>query len=354
MQIVFFTESLAENSLGRTYSLWLLARSLGWRPRVLSVAGDSIWSPLKGSEFAESCELVSPAEAAQIVAANTDLIVACKPLAQSLGVAIEVARDRQVPILVDVDDPDLEALLRIGRPAQRVARAVRRPGRTARDLRLRREVMRRPCLVSNPWLQARYGGTLIPHARSDIGAGTQSESTTPHLVFVGTNRPHKGVRVLREAVASLKDSGFTLTVTDTPPDDAKPWESWVGTTSLDDGVELVRRADIIAIPSLRTRQAEGQLPAKLIDAMLLGRAVVVTDVEPMPWALGRTGIVVPAGSSQALASALYSLRDAGVRRQLGDSARVRALEEFTVGALASRFEAACYRASGRMSQDGIT
>lgn len=341
MRITFLTESLENNSLGRTFSLWLLAQELGWQSEIVSSRGADVWAPLSGTEFADHCYSVPPAEVSRTVHRECDLLVACKPLEQSLGIALRVGAERRLPILVDIDDPDLEAMMRVGRPVQRAARAIRRPGRTLRDLRYRKEAVERPSIVSNPWLHARYGGTLIPHARVDQGSGDYSSTDRPGLVFVGTNRTHKGVGVLREATARLQEIGFTLTVTDVPPHDAKSWEAWVGQTTLADGASLVKGADIVALPSLHTRQAEGQLPAKLIDAMLLGRAVVVTDVDPMPWAVGDTGLIVKAGSVDELTNALDQLRDPGLRRSLGIAARRRALAEFTVGPLSERFREAC-------------
>jgi glycosyltransferase involved in cell wall biosynthesis len=210
--------------------------------------------------------------------------------------------------------------------------------------------MEHPCLVSNPWLQSRYGGTLIPHAREDVGAGRRATSRQPLIAFVGTNRQHKGMGVLRAAVDTLQSRGFTLVVTDTRPPDAKPWESWIGSTSFAEGMEVVRSADIVAIPSLRNRHSEGQLPAKLIDAMLLARAVVVTDVEPMPWAVAGTGLVVPAGSRDQLVKSLARLVDPALRDRLGLSARERALREFTVASLAGRFRDACLLAADTSPQ----
>ena len=343
MRILFLTEDLSSNSLGRTYALWLLAESQDWASSVVSTKGREVWSPLSGTPFADACLLMTSADLANCVD-EYDLIVACKPLKGSLGIALAVSSGGSIPLIVDIDDPDLEAMMRLGRPMERLARIVRRPGRALRDSRLRRESLRRPSIVSNPWLAARYGGAVIPHARRDPGIGAAHASRNPVIAFIGTNRPHKGIDILRRAVAGLQEDRVRLVVTDAPPPDARPWESWVGSTSIADGIELVRQADIVAIPSLRTRQSEGQLPAKLMDAMLLERAVIVSDVEPMRWAVGNGGLVVAPGSVVELRDALKSLTDPEIRSRISKLGRERALEEFTVAALSDRFADACLSA----------
>ena len=344
MQLTFITESLSSNSLGRTYSLWLLAQSLGWKATVLSVQGEAVWRPVEGSSFEADCHRVSVGELTKAVPTATDLIIACKPLTASLGLALKVSAAARKPLLVDVDDPDLEARMRTGHPIQMIARAMRRPVRAVRDLNLRRNAISLPTIVSNPWLQARYGGRIVPHARDDQGSGEYSASRAPHLAFVGTNRRHKGVDLLRTAVAGLQDQRFTLSITDDAPADAKPWENWLGQTSFQTGMTLVKDADIVAIPSLRTRHSEGQLPAKLIDAMLLGRPVVVSDVEPLPWAAGDGGLVIRSGSVFDLRGALLELQDPARREQMGRAGRARALRIFATGAVRGAFERACLEA----------
>jgi len=159
--------------------------------------------------------------------------------------------------------------------------------------------------------------------------------------FVGSNKPHKGVPVLREAVALLADEGFTLTVTSEAPPDAAPWESWIGTTTLAEGQELIRRVDIAVIPSLDIPMARGQLPAKLMDAMLAGRAVVTTAVPPLPWGLQGAGIVIPTASRAHITAALRKLADPDARARLGADARDLALARFTVDANLAPFRRAC-------------
>ncbi|TPX02398.1 glycosyltransferase family 4 protein, partial [Schumannella luteola] len=327
--VLLLTPDLSDNSTGRAEVLWTLAESLGWRCRVVAPTGDELWYPVRGSAFARDCAVVADDGLVAELAARSDLVIAVKPLPGSFGRALEVAGS--TPVLLDIDDPDLESILGVGQPIRALAKAVLRRRRVRAARRLRRRVGEHPVIVSNPVLQRRYGGEVVPHARLDTGPGAEAASTSPTVVFVGTNRRHKGLGVLRRAVA---DAGLRLAITDDPPRDRLPHEDWVGPTTLDEGRELVRRGDIVVIPSMPGEvHSTAQLPAKLIDAMIAGRAIAVADFEPLRWALGDTGRVFAPGDPRALTAVLDELRDPALRRELGDAARRRALELFTVDAV---------------------
>ena len=348
-RVVLVTPNFENNSLGRTWCLWQLARELGWDPVVVGVKGASVWGPLASSRFAADCRVPQPADraAARDVVrrevAAADLVVAVKTLPTSLGVALETAAG--VPMIVDIDDPDIEVRTS-WRP---LADRLRRPGFTPyrRSLHRLGAVARTlPRTVSNPVLQRMYGGEIVPHVREPGPAPSWSDRTAPIVRFVGSDRGHKGVGVLRRAVAGLAQEGALLEVTAAAPADAAAHERWLGTTSLDDGLALVRDADVIAVPSLPTLWTPAQLPAKLIDAMMAGRAVVASSTEPVDWALGGTGITVPACDAEALRAALHGLRDPRRRQELGEAARERALATFTVEAVAPVFEQVAAAARG--------
>jgi glycosyltransferase involved in cell wall biosynthesis len=94
----------------------------------------------------------------------------------------------------------------------------------------------------------------------------------------------------------------------------------------EDFIELVGAADIVVLPSLW----EGLAYAAL-EAMALGRATVVSDGPGNPDAVGETGIVFPAGDIPALAEAIGRLAgDPAERQALGDAARRRAHERFSI------------------------
>lgn len=343
-RVVLVTPNFENNSLGRTYCLWLLARAIGWDPLVVGVKGTAVWGPLEGSPFATDCRVPTVAgpaaePAVRDAIAGADLVLAVKPLPTSFGLALRLTEATGTPLLLDIDDPDIEVRTvwrgtaeRLRRPAFLPRqRALARLGRLARDV---------PRMVSNPVLQEMYGGTVVPHVRIPAAAPTYRETSAPVVRFVGSPRGHKGVDVLRGSVAALAPQGFTLEVTGPPPADAAQWERWLGTTTLEEGERLVATADVIAIPSLPTAWSPAQLPAKLIDAMMHGRAIVASSTAPVAWALGGAGLLVPPGDEPALRSALTRYADADLRREHGASARERAVQRFSVDAVAPAFEGA--------------
>ncbi|MGW1941283.1 GT4 family glycosyltransferase PelF [Streptomyces goshikiensis] len=72
-------------------------------------------------------------------------------------------------------------------------------------------------------------------------------------------------------------------------------------------------------------------PFTLIEAMSCGRATVSTDVGGVREAVGDAGLVVPPRDPAAMAeAALELLGDAGRRAAMGEAARLRVIEQFTL------------------------
>ena len=72
-------------------------------------------------------------------------------------------------------------------------------------------------------------------------------------------------------------------------------------------------------------------PFTLIEAMSCGRATVSTDVGGVREAVGDTGLVVPPRDPAAMAAAALELLDAPDRRRaMGEAARLRVIEQFTL------------------------
>jgi glycosyltransferase involved in cell wall biosynthesis len=94
----------------------------------------------------------------------------------------------------------------------------------------------------------------------------------------------------------------------------------------DDIGALLDACDVFTLPSER----EG-ISLALLEAMARQRAVLVSDGPGNPEAVGDTGVVVPYGDAGALADSLDRLAgDRALREELGQAARRRFLERFTI------------------------
>ncbi len=350
MKVLFVVSTLSDNSLGRAYALWLLAEHLGWESRVAATKEGPIWTPLRETPFAKSCIVVAgsaESPSLSVFAKDFDLIIAVKPLPASFGAALKAHRASKVPILLDIDDPDLEAWMSVHSRSRQVLKALLRPRNYWRAWYLRQASRGVPKIVSNPELQRLHGGAVVPHARLDHGMGRKQSVSRIDVVFVGTVRAHKGLPLLRSAVSQLQHEGFTLTITDSAPADARPWEHFVGATNVQQGMELVKHSDVVVIPSTGTGGISRlQLPAKLMDGMMAGRAVVAADLPPIRWALGGAGELFHPDDEDALVASLRRLTSVETRTDLGGMARQRAVEFFEVSPVSVAFRGACESAAG--------
>ena len=99
--------------------------------------------------------------------------------------------------------------------------------------------------------------------------------------------------------------------------------------------DLMAAADIFVLPS----RSEG-LPLVLLEAMSVGLSVIATDVPGVNDALdgGRCGIIIPTEDPQAIsAGLLHLLADETLRGQLGQAARDRFRQEYTLDRMMSRY-----------------
>ncbi|MFG3231103.1 GT4 family glycosyltransferase PelF [Streptomyces antibioticus] len=95
---------------------------------------------------------------------------------------------------------------------------------------------------------------------------------------------------------------------------------------VDDIKDAYAAGNVVMLSSI----SEG-FPFTLIEAMSCGRATVSTDVGGVREAVGDTGLVVPPRDPEAMAAAaLELLADPARRRAMGEAARLRVIEQFTL------------------------
>ncbi|MFO1468549.1 MAG: glycosyltransferase [Steroidobacteraceae bacterium] len=173
--------------------------------------------------------------------------------------------------------------------------------------------------------------------------------------MVALFRPRKGVEVLLQAMALLRDEGLPVRLRAVGPFETPDYERSVRELSARLGLEAqvtwcgftsdinagFARMHVFALPSLF---GEG-MPMVVLEAMAAGLPVISTRVEGIPQVVrqGQDGLLVEAGDARQLADALRRcIRGEVDIASLGDSGRQRQRENFSDESMAAKV-AAVYR-----------
>ena len=134
-------------------------------------------------------------------------------------------------------------------------------------------------------------------------------------MFLGTPRGHKGVDDLVDAVGAIGGDVAARGGRRRRRERRGPalGGASLGPAGRRDPLRRVPQhlvaADVVAVSQRATSDTLGQVPAKLFDAMALGRPIVSTAVSMIPEILDGCGVLVPPGDAVALAGALRRLLD---------------------------------------------
>jgi glycosyltransferase involved in cell wall biosynthesis len=349
VKISVLAADLSDNATGRAD---LLARLLSSRYEVEVVGprfGAEVWMPAREGVIAQRSVEAGryPGFARRIPAlldlVDGDILIASKPRPTSFGLGLLARTRRKRPLVLDIDDWEVGFFSRSGAWG-RAGRALNLadPNGLPWTWLVEKLVARADAVtVASRFLERRFGGTLLPHvrdteawdpARYDRRAARARLDVGERKVvmFLGTPRGHKGVDDLVEAVGSLgPDVVLALVGVDPARSGAPRWSApshvrVIGEIPFDDVPCYLVAADVVAVPQRDTTDTVGQVPAKLFDAMALGRPIVSTSVSMIPEILEGCGIVVEPGDVSALAGAIKRLLDnADEAATLGRRARER-------------------------------
>jgi glycosyltransferase involved in cell wall biosynthesis len=306
----------ASNPLGRAY---LIADMLhrAFAVQVLGACfpayGSEVWAPLRhprlpirtwvGRQFPHHFREMRHA----IGDVKSDAVLVSKPRLPSYELGMLISSAMQRPVLLDVDDyelaffPDREAL-----SLDEVARRRHDPD----FLRPYGNLWTRYCegivgaanavTVSNAVLQARYGGTVLPHARDEqlfdparydrqaVRARFGYGPSDFVILFVGTPRQHKGLPEIAAALERLGDPRCRLCVIGSITDPViqrrlapahvdvhpeQPFDALPATLSMADLLCLLQDP--------ASEISHYQMPAKFTDGLAMAIPMLATDVPPL-------------------------------------------------------------------------
>ena len=166
------------------------------------------------------------------------------------------------------------------------------------------------------------------------------------LLFLGNLSERKGVFDLLEVMPLVKNAvlhlvggeeqaGFTAKISQLIAE--KQLQQRIKLHGVKTGLEKLaffQNADIFILPSY----AEG-LPMSLLEAMMCGLPVIVSDVGGIPAVISDTenGFLITAGNCRQIAETLQRLiDDPDLRRKIGRAARQRCLAEFSTDAVVDK------------------
>jgi glycosyltransferase involved in cell wall biosynthesis len=111
--------------------------------------------------------------------------------------------------------------------------------------------------------------------------------------------------------------------------------------------DLIRKLDVIALPSITTNSWKEQFGRVLIEGMACAVPVVGSDSGEIPNVVGDAGLVVPEGDVVSLAGALRRLyENVNLRQTLGERGRERVLSRYTHARIARLTSEAYQRVCG--------
>ncbi len=209
-------------------------------------------------------------------------------------------------------------------------------------------------VVSNHWLQKRFGGSIIWHPRQAdmFDPGLYDSEKLRHrydfspedkiVMFSGTPRPHKGVGELINAVAGIPDPRVKLVIVGLVKDRYSDIFKKRGIKKLGNRFyafdmvpfnripEWIACADLVVLPQKHDPASIGQIPAKVFDAMSMAKPIISTDVCDLGVILKNCGWVIKPDNIVELRQTIVEvLADPDRARKMGELARKRFQDHYS-------------------------
>lgn len=367
--IAVLTPCLSRGGVTRAYLLAQVLAHLGYRAFVTG------WLP-DGEELypvPPPGVRVEPIAAQTLLQLTTQLLRRCrkstlfavKPKASSFGTALLLRLVGRVPIVLDVDDWELDTA---HSPVQYSASRGRRFG----FLRLLHQPdspdvlnwleshtsLAQAVTANTRVLQTRYRACYLPsgkdtrlfdpaHYNTKLARKAFGLDGLEVLLFPGTVIPHKGLDDVVSALELLKRPKLRLVLAG-GRDAGNHFSNAVVRTaghcvlqlprqSQADMPMLIAAAHAVVVPQRDTHAAKAQFPMKLTDAMAMARPVIATRVGDIPEIVDNTAYLADPSSPEQLARLIAQVLDNSAEAEdRGQAGRRRCIDAYSIPALAQR------------------
>ncbi len=164
----------------------------------------------------------------------------------------------------------------------------------------------------------------------------EGQVETPPVLYTGNLDRYQNLDLLRRAMAIVQEAApnakLIIATSDPRP---IPWATVIHTPNFAALKETLHQDSIFAVP----RVSWSGYPIKLLNAMAAGQAIVCCRSAAHPLTDGHDGLVVEDDDAGAFADAILTLmRDAELRRGLGERARRSAIEKHDPSLSAERLD----------------
>jgi glycosyltransferase involved in cell wall biosynthesis len=295
-----------------------------------------------------------------------ELVYAFKPLTASLGPALLAKWRRRLPIILDVEDWETWSLYRgtsLPRRMLRIGRQLLGNGwRQPTSLKYMYVMERLAPLadgvtVVSTFLQQRFGGVKLPN-----GPDTRLFDPTPYdqrhlrvkwgidtrarlILFAGNPSPYKGLEDILGALDQLTARHPQLRLLMAGRSPEHPYTQKLLTQAPNRIIhlgpqphalmpELLALSDLVVLPQRRTPITSAQVPAKVFEAMAMGKPIVATRMSDLPEILDGCGLLVePSDVAQLAAAIEHLLDDSPLAVELGERARRKCVQHYSWDAM---------------------
>jgi glycosyltransferase involved in cell wall biosynthesis len=349
MKISILSPVLSSNCVGRAY---LLAKILQRHYKVELIGpiyGHRIWKPVAGDKdivyklVKIKDGFINPYWQVRklIRKIDGDVIYVSKPLFTSFGIGLLKKFINPKPLILDIDDWEMGFIKEkyknnsLWYNLKSLGKSFLYPYRMdsyfnnligEKLIYLADEIT-----VSNRFLQDKFGGTIIYHARDTADFDPEKfdkdlirerhniEQNKKIIMFFGTPRTYKGIEDLIKAVSLIQDQDTLLIIVgikESEQDLVRLATKELGEKFRGFGLqpfqkvpEFLAMADIIVIPQRRNLGTVGQIPAKIFDAMAMAKPIIATNVGDIPEILNGCGYIVEPENPKHLAKAIQYVLD---------------------------------------------
>ena len=284
---------------------------------------------------------------------NSDIIIASKLRISSFGIGLHVKNTHNIPLLLDIDEWDLGFRLNNGLIK---ALAFSIPSIIHINsyfwLKIMEKLVNKADLitVNNTWLQNKFGGKQIPHVRDDKVWNPELydkkqarkllnlDSNNKIIMFFGKPLPHKGIQDLIAAFEMIDDPYVNLHIVGAPPEFSDSLNQFDKRNHIVTHQKVhfnraplwVTAADIMVAPQRDQPSSHGQVPAKIMDCLAMGKPLVTTNVGSIPDVVGDAALISRPSNPASLYENINSLLvDEELCSTLGERARQRYIDNFS-------------------------